>query len=142
MVDRDVVLGRLDIIKNSLKRLREISQLSREEFKGNEDYFAIAEHHLRRALEATLDIGRHICIKDDIGQPQDYRDIFDKLNSGGVLDSKFAERIRGMAGYRNRLVHVYNEVSKEEIYQLLQDRLEDFEIFADKIMDYTESQRE
>jgi len=136
MVNREVVLDRIDIINNSLKRLKEISQLPQDEFKENDDYYAIAEHHLRIALEATLDVGRHICIKEDLGQPKDYTEVFDILNSGGILDAEFTESIRGMAGYRNRLVHMYNKVDKEEIYQILQKRLDDFETFSDAIMDY------
>lgn len=139
MVNREIVLDRISIIKNSLKRLKEISKLPKNEFKENDDYFAIAEHHLRRALEAILDLGRHICVKEDLGQPQDYTEVFDILNSGGVLDAEFTESIRGMAGYRNRLVHMYNQVEKEEIYQILQQRLDDFEIFIQKVMDYINS---
>lgn len=136
MVNREVVLDRISIIKNSLKRLKEISKLSKQEFKNNDDYFAIAEHHLRRALEAVIDLGRHICVKEDLGQPQDYTEVFDILNNGGVLSKEFSESIRGMVGYRNRLVHMYNQIDKEEIYQILQERLDDFDIFTNEIMNY------
>ena len=136
MVNRELVLDRISIIKNSLKRLKEISELSKQEFIKNDDYFATTEHHLRRALEAVLDLGRHICVKEDFGQPQDYTEVFDILNSGGVLSKEFTESIRGMAGYRNRLVHMYNQVDKEEIYQILQQRLDDFETFIEEVMNY------
>ena len=136
MVNREVVLDRISIIKNSLKRLKEISKLSKQEFKNNDDYFAIAEHHLRRSLEAVIDLGRHICVKEDLGQPQDYTEVFDILNNGGVLSKEFTENIRGMAGYRNRLVHMYNQIDREEIYQILQERLDDFDIFTNEIMNY------
>ncbi len=46
------------------------------------DNFAIAEHHLRRALEAVLDIGRHIVAKKGLGRPEDYRGIFELLGHG------------------------------------------------------------
>ncbi len=136
MVNREVVLDRISIIKNSLKRLKEISKLSKQEFKNNDDYFAIAEHHLRRSLEAVIDLGRHICVKEDLGQPQDYTEVFDILNNGGLLSKEFTENIRDMAGYRNRLVHMYNQIDREEIYQILQERLDDFDIFTNEIMNY------
>ncbi len=136
MINREVALDRISIIKNSLKRLKEISEFSKQEFIENDDYFAIAEHHLRRALEAVLDLGRHICVKEDFGQPQDYTEVFDILNNGGVLSEDFTESIRGMAGYRNRLVHMYNQIDKEEIFQILQERLNDFEIFIEEVMNY------
>ena len=58
-------MDRIDMINMSLKRLKELANIPKDNFVKNDDYFAIAEHHLRRALEATLDIGRHICVKDN-----------------------------------------------------------------------------
>ncbi len=66
-------------------------------------------------------------------------EVFDILNSAGALETEFAENIRGMAGYRNRLVHMYNQVDKNEIYQILQNRLDDFDTFVNAIMDYVKS---
>jgi len=76
LVDKDMIFDRIDYIRQSLKRLEEFKELSKEEFLANDDYFAIAEHHLRRGIEAILDIGRHICVSDNLGQPQEYREIF------------------------------------------------------------------
>jgi len=39
-----------------------------------------------------------------------------------------------MAGYRNRLVHGYAEVTAEEMYQIIKTKLEDFERFAEFII--------
>ncbi len=136
MVDKEVILDRMEIINISLRRLGELANIPEKEFTKNDDYYAIAEHHLRRAIEATLDIGRHICVKNNLGQPQDYTEIFDILDKGGVLKENFAEKIRGMAGYRNRLVHMYNEVAADELYQILQKKLDDFKEFTDEIMHY------
>ncbi len=38
-----------------------------------------------------------------------------------------------MAGYRNRLTHFYLQVSPKEIYQIIKDNLEDFEVFMKHI---------
>lgn len=32
-----------------------------------------------------------------------------------------------MAGYRNRMVHFYDEVTPEELYQIVQDDIKDIE---------------
>ncbi|MFW6266551.1 MAG: type VII toxin-antitoxin system HepT family RNase toxin [Halanaerobiales bacterium] len=136
MVNKEILLDRLNIIKNSIERLKKLSNISEAEFKSSDDYYAIAEHHLRRSLEAVLDIGRHICVKESLGKPQDYTEIFDILYKGGVLDKEFAERIRGMAGYRNRLVHMYNQVSRDELFQIIQERMLDFEKFTKEILEY------
>ena len=37
-----------------------------------------------------------------------------------------------MAGYRNRLVHMYNIISNEELYQIIQLNMKDIEDFVSK----------
>ena len=49
----------------------------------------------------------------------------ENLNLIGV----FLEKLEKMAGYRNRLVHYYKEISNEEIYEILQNDLGDLEKF-------------
>lgn len=138
MVDKEVILDRFAIIKKSVKRLKELAAIPEQEFTSDEDCFAIAEHHLRRALEAILDIGRHICVKDNLGHPQDYTEILELLGKNGVLEQDFCEEIKGMAGYRNRLVHMYNQISYSELYDILQNRLEDFNVYIKQVNQYIE----
>ncbi|HHW43892.1 MAG TPA: DUF86 domain-containing protein, partial [Desulfotomaculum sp.] len=54
-----------------------------------------------------------------------------------IIPPQFAEKIKGMAGYRNRLVHGYAEVTPEEMYNVIQKRLDDFEEFCSHIIKYT-----
>ena len=63
MLNRQLILERLDILRNSVNRLNRFRELSEEAFAAHPDNYAIAEHHLRRALECLLDIGRHIVVK-------------------------------------------------------------------------------
>lgn len=141
MVNRSLILSRLDEIRRSTGRLAKLAELSVTEFLQDPDHFAVAEHHLRRALEAALDAGRHVIAKEGWGKPADYRDVFDILGARGVLPAEFARRIRGMAGYRNRLVHMYAEVTAEEVHQLLRERLGELLQFARYVLDWTDRAR-
>ena len=38
-----------------------------------------------------------------------------------------------MAGYRNRMVHFYGEIKEREIYNIIQEELEDFYTFLKHI---------
>ena len=53
----------------------------------------------------------------------------ENLNLTGV----FLEKLEKMAGYRNRLVHYYKEISSEELYEILQNDLGDLEKFLKEI---------
>ncbi|AFV10331.1 hypothetical protein Tph_c00820 [Thermacetogenium phaeum DSM 12270] len=137
MINKDLIRNRIDLINRSIARLKRMAALSREQFLADPDNFAIAEHHLRRALQSLFDAGRHIIAKQGLGHPVDYRSIILTLGREKIIPPQFAERIKGMAGYRNRLVHGYAEVTPEEMYNVIQERLDDFEEFCFHILKYT-----
>jgi len=125
-----LIRERLSHIRISGIRLQRMVDLGKDQFIFDADNFAIAEHHLRRSLEAVLDIGRHIIAKMGLGLPHDYRAILSTLGQHGILTQEFVQRTQGMAGYRNRLVHGYADVTPEEIYDLLTRHLMDFAEFT------------
>lgn len=127
---------RLNIIRDAVKRLSILAAMPAEEFCGSEDAVDIAENRLRRAIEALFDLGRHLVVKSGAGLPPDYRSVIELLGEGGVLPEDFARRIEGMAGYRNRIIYDYNKVTPEELYQIINTRLSDFQLFWQYIADY------
>ncbi|MFH1126566.1 MAG: hypothetical protein ABIG84_02670 [archaeon] len=62
-IDKKIILDRIATIREDIVRLNKMADLSLEEFKNNTDNYAIAEHHLRRASESVLDIGRRSALK-------------------------------------------------------------------------------
>ncbi|MGB9810863.1 MAG: DUF86 domain-containing protein, partial [Dictyoglomus turgidum] len=58
-LNKEVILSRIREIEKGKEKLLRFKDYSLEEFKSGEN-FAIAEHYLRRALEAVFDIGNHI----------------------------------------------------------------------------------
>lgn len=138
MFNEELIAERLGIIQRAVQRLQLLAGLSQEQFLQDEDTVDIAENRLRRALEALFDLGRHIVVKSGLGVPADYRTIIERLRDKGILPSDFAQQILGMAGYRNRLVHEYNKVTPAELYEILQNRLGDFTVFCQYIVNYLE----
>lgn len=55
-----------------------------------------------------------------------------------MLPREFAARFRGIAGFRNVLVHGYLEVDLDLVQRALAERLEEFERFAAFVEDYLE----
>ncbi|HBT18118.1 MAG TPA: DUF86 domain-containing protein [Firmicutes bacterium] len=125
MIRLDLVYDRIAMIEKSLNRLEQFQKYTMEEFGLNLDNYAIAEHHLRISLEAVFDLSRHLLVKTGLGKPNDYRDILILLSKNKIIPLDFMEKIKGMAGYRNRLVHMYNEISHEELYKIITTRLDD-----------------
>ena len=105
------------------------------------DTSAAAESYIRRSLEAIFDIGRHIIAKTAGRGIIEYKEIADALGEKGVLTKGLSSRLRLMAGYRNRLVHFYHEVSARELYSILKNNLNDMENFVKEMKVFIEHYR-
>jgi uncharacterized protein YutE (UPF0331/DUF86 family) len=121
-----LIEDRLGFIIKSMEKLRGLSGLEKGDFlKG--DRPAAAESYLRRSLEAVFDIGRHIVAKT-AGKPAiEYKEIARALSREGVITEELGETLQLMAGYRNRLVHFYHEVSNDELYEIVNHHTDDIE---------------
>jgi uncharacterized protein YutE (UPF0331/DUF86 family) len=82
---------------------------------------------LRRALEALFDIGGHILAKRFGSPVTEYKEIAQGLFERKILQKKEADSLRKMAGYRNRMVHFYHEISLEELQEICAHHLDDFD---------------
>lgn len=72
---------------------------------------------------------------------EEYADILERLAERDVLPRDFAESIRGMAGFRNLLVHGYARVDLARVHEFLSTRLGDFEAFAGHVVRYLEAKQ-
>ena len=136
-----LIEDRLGFISKAVARLKRLSYLDEQDFL-NDDNPAIAESYLRRSLEAIFDIGRHIIAKTAGKGIVEYKEIASALGDRGVITKQLAERLRLMAGYRNRLVHFYHEVNDKELYLITKSNLADIEDFVKEMRTFMESYRQ
>lgn len=134
MINKEFINERLILIDSFLKELYELAVLDEDSFISQKRNTAACESFLRRTLEAIFDIGRHILAKTGyIDMATEYKSIAKGLIEIGIVDRKLGEKLVEMAGYRNRLVHMYNLVSDKELYQIIQSDLKDIEEFVSAI---------
>jgi uncharacterized protein YutE (UPF0331/DUF86 family) len=128
-IKKKIILERIDIIQKSLDQLNKLKSLTLGRFMLPEN-FAIAEHYLRYALEATFDICAHVLSRIPGAQVEEYKKMAIEMGRQNLIPMKFAQnQLYKMAGYRNRLTHFYFEITPKEMYQILKENLGDFEIF-------------
>jgi uncharacterized protein YutE (UPF0331/DUF86 family) len=122
-----VIAERSAWVREMLSQLRTLPLGTYQAFHSDPRNSAAAESYLRRALEALLDLGRHILAKTFAQAVSEYKEIADALVKNGVLDKDEGNKLRKLAGYRNRMVHFYHEISDEELYQICTGELSDLE---------------
>ena len=83
------------------------------------------EHTLQLAIQAALDVASHVVSDESLGEPQTNRHLFDLLARAGWLDAALAERLSRMAGFRNVLVHGYDDVDLAVVEDIVRQRLDD-----------------
>lgn len=113
-----VIADRLDWVQRMVDEIRSLPLGSLDEFTADRRSIGAAESCLRRALEALLDLGRHLLAKVFGEAVTEYKKIAEELDRRGVLAPDSAHQLRVLAGYRNRMVHFYHDVTEEELYAI------------------------
>ena len=124
-LSKRVIGDRLAWLDKMVAEIRALPLGSYEEFSANRRDVWAAESCLRRALEAIFDLGRHILAKGFGLGVTEYKQIATELETAAVLSHSRARLLSTLAGYRNRLVHFYHEVTSEELYEICRDNLDD-----------------
>jgi uncharacterized protein YutE (UPF0331/DUF86 family) len=119
------VIQKLALLDAMLVGIGGLPLSSPEAFASNPRDVAAAESYVRRALEALLDLGRHVLGKGLGKGALEYKQVAVALQGEGVLDERTGSALVEMAGYRNRLVHFYDEVGAGELYEICTRRLGD-----------------
>jgi uncharacterized protein YutE (UPF0331/DUF86 family) len=135
-VNLKIVSQRSAWIKEMIEALQDLPVQNRKKFLSNKHNIAAAESYLRRALEALFDIGRHILARRFGSPVTEYKEIAQGLLERKILRKKEADSLRQMAGYRNRMVHFYHEISPEELQEICALHLDDIETLLKKLLDW------
>jgi len=135
----DKIEKNLSLIQEFLIELKNLSSLSKNEFLSDKRNPAAAESYLRRSLETIFDIGRHILAKSYGFKELEFKKIAQELGEKGIVNREYSKTLIKMAGYRNRMVHLYHKVTSEEIYDILRNHLSDIERFISEITLFIEN---
>jgi uncharacterized protein YutE (UPF0331/DUF86 family) len=106
MIDSDLVAKKLALIETCVHQLRTL------------------------ARPEVIDVASHIVSDERLGEPETNRDLFDLLVRARKLPEALASSLRDMAGFRNILVHGYQEVDLGIVEDVLKHHLDDLLAFV------------
>lgn len=130
-----VVQRHLLALDEAVQVLRSHQGRSLEELISDPEERWIVEHGLQLCAQNALDVATHLAASTGRDVP-DYAAAIDRLAEMGILPQDFAARFRGVAGFRNVLVHGYLDVDVARLHGLLNNNLDDFSAFARHIRSY------
>jgi uncharacterized protein YutE (UPF0331/DUF86 family) len=128
MIDSDLVAKKLALIETCVQQLRTMARPESLRTDIREQRFI--EHTLQVAIQAALDVASHIVSDERLGEPETNRELFDLLVRGGRLPEALASSLRAMAGFRNVLVHGYQDVDLGIVEDVVAHHLDDLLAFV------------
>lgn len=128
MTDRDLIEKKLARIATHVEELRRLARPEAIRSDIREERFV--EHTLQLAVQATLDVASHVVSDQRLGEPRANRELFEILARAGWLDDDLARVMVQVAGFRNVLVHGYEDVDLAIVEDVLRNHLDDLLAFV------------
>jgi uncharacterized protein YutE (UPF0331/DUF86 family) len=122
--------GQLDEFLAILKGMRKTSV---RKFLKDKILIGSAKYYLQVSVECCLDIANHIIAAEGFRAPKDYADSFKVLEEQDIIDEELGMKLRQMAKFRNRLVHLYGEIDDGYVYEIMKKDLKDILAFKSAI---------
>jgi uncharacterized protein YutE (UPF0331/DUF86 family) len=101
----------------------------------NED---LAERYLERAIGRMIDINFHLITESGQVPPKDYHESFVHLSTLGVMAADLAKEMAMAAGLRNRIVHEYDDIDPERVYEALPVAVRRIPVYLDHVQRFIE----
>lgn len=133
-IDKERVQQKIAYIREQASAIEELVKTSgRQEILNDPWKLRGVKYALQTAIEAIIDIAYHIVAKKYNYPPADARDALRVLEKNGAISTDDFDNYTAMVGFCNRLVHGDQEISPERLYDLITNRLVDFERFSKSV---------
>ena len=139
MPNWEIIEQHIQNMEEALTELGRYGNISFEEFQRDLSLRWIVEKGLEILIQNLLDIGAHLLASQIKNDWEDYGEVILKLGKHRVIPQAFSDKIKGMAGLRNILIHEYLKIDLDKLFDYLKFRLEDFVLFIKYIRAYQKS---
>jgi uncharacterized protein YutE (UPF0331/DUF86 family) len=133
MNQRDIQ-AKIDVIMDNLEKLDILKAKTFEEFITDFRNIDSALHRFQTSIQALLDIGSYIIASLGLRTPNTNAEIIEILSEGGYIPRDKRETYIKISQFRNRIVHLYNHIDTETLYDILINETGDVIDFYTDIM--------
>lgn len=129
MTNIAVIENKVSSVKKYLKILGRYKKYSKQELESDVDIRGALERYLYLAAQAIIDLSEAVVAFKEFRKPNAMSESFYILEEEGVVPAKLAEKLAGMAGFRNVIAHDYEKINYDIVYEVLHKGLGDIEKF-------------
>jgi len=133
--DKERIYEKMVFIREQTADIRSlIGEKTYEEIISDQWIIKGLKYSLQISVEALIDIAYHLSAKHYKHAPVDARDALKLLTEKQVLPDDQYEKYSAMVGFRNRVVHGYQQISNERVYSIAKEELHIFESFIGQVL--------
>lgn len=135
MVSSEKIVRKFSSLDEYLEVLEKLAKTPVERFVKDKVLIGSMRYYLQVSVETCLDVANHVIASERYRAPKDYSDSFAVLEEEGIIPADLSARLRQMAKFRNRLVHLYGEIDDRKVHAIVLTDLGDIEQFRKMIIE-------
>ena len=139
---KEDIQTKIDVILDNLEKLKSLKTKTNEDFTSDFRNVDSALYRLQTSIQALLDIGSYIIASLGLKTPNTNAEIIEILSEANYIPKDRAETYKKMSQFRNRIVHLYNHIDTEALYNILLNELSDIKDFYTNLLKIIEDHRE
>ena len=130
-MDEQLVAQKLESLRRCVQRVESRLPEDLDTLLVDLDAQDIISLNLTRAVQMCVDSASHwLAEHAEATAPKTMGQAFEALAQSGIIDTELAARMRKSVGFRNVMVHNYDDVNWEIVYAIGSKHLGDFRAFA------------
>ena len=134
MVDLYKITAKFEMLEQFLEILQGLSQKKIGDYLSDPVIIGSVRYYLQVSIECCLDVASHVISSERYRAPKDYADTFKVLEEEKIIPSILSNKLRQMAKFRNRLVHLYGEIDDRAVFNIARSDLTDIMEFKKIIL--------
>ncbi len=144
MINRIFIEEKINLIERDLSRLKIFSDFTIAEMARDFIKYGALKSILMEIIGRAIDINEHLIVrlgKPEIDVPKSYEETFLAMGDMEILPKDFAKKIAKSAGFRNAIVHEYNNLDKMIIYKSVGEAIEQYNQYCGYIIKFLEKNK-
>ena len=132
-IDKELVQRQLKQLRESVHILHSLGETQREEFTTDYRIYGLAERYLQLAIESCLHTCGILVASFGLRRPEGYHELLSIIAGQKIIPQALAYRLEVLTNLRDSLVHDPGTLSRDLLYDHIQQRIDDLKTFAETV---------
>lgn len=137
MINKLFIEEKSNLIQRDLSRLKKFSDFTIAEMAKDYIKYGALKNILMEIIGRAIDINEHLIANFGIPEmdvPKSYEGTFLAMAELDILPEEFAKKIAKSAGFRNAIVHEYNNLDKGIVYKSVGEAIDQYAKYCEYIV--------